>query len=64
MSEKHVADDSQRVFRMLVGLIAGLLLVGIFLLITVVLVYRSNPGRHFPFFESSPAVSSPHPTPS
>ena len=64
MSEKHVAGDSQHVFRMLMGLIVGIVLVGIFLLITVVIVYRNNPGRHFPFFETTPGVSSPHPTPS
>ena len=63
MSERQVSEDAHRAFRLVIGVIAGILLIGIALLITVVLIYRNNPGRHFPFIDSSPTVASPLPSP-
>ena len=64
MSERHVSEDAQRAFRVVMVVIAAILLIGVAILITVVLVYRNNPGRHFPFTEGGPTVASPQPTPS
>lgn len=54
MSEYHAPEDAQRAFRILMAVIAGIVVLGVVLLITVVLTYRLNPGRHFPFIESTP----------
>jgi hypothetical protein len=43
-----------------ITVIAAILLLGIALLVTVVLLYRANPGRHLPFTEASPTTASPH----
>ena len=63
MSERQVSEDAHRAFRLVIGVIGAILLMGIALLVTVVLLYRNNPGRHFPFTDSGPTVASPQPSP-
>jgi hypothetical protein len=63
MSERPVSDDAQRAFRVVIGVIVVIVVLGMAALITVVLLYRENPGRHFPFTDAGPTVASPEPSP-
>jgi hypothetical protein len=64
MGEQQGPDDVQRSFRLVMGIIAVILLIGVATLITTVIVYRNSPGRHFPFFESTPTAPISTPSPS
>ena len=63
MSEHHAPDDTQTAFRIVMAVIAGIVVLGILLLVAVVLTYRLAPGRHLPFVESTPTAVPGH-TPS
>lgn len=60
MSEQHAPEDLQTAFRIVIGVIAAIVILGIVLLVTVVLVYRATPGRHFPFIEESTPTAPAH----
>ena len=63
MSERQISDDAQRAFRVVIAVIAVIVVVGLVALVTGVLVYRNNPGRHFPFTDAGPTIASPQPSP-
>jgi hypothetical protein len=56
MSEHEAPENPQHAFRLLIGVIAGILVIGMALLVTVVVVYRMSPGRNLPFVESTPSA--------
>ena len=63
MSEKQVSDDASRAFRFVLAAIAAVVALGLVVLITVVVLYRVAPGRHFPFIDSTPSAPIHSPTP-
>ena len=63
MGEQQAPEDVQRAFRIVIAAIAAIVILGIVLLVTVVLLYRIAPGRHFPFVEGTPTAPAHSPSP-
>jgi hypothetical protein len=61
ISETH-PPDVDRAFRLLIGAIGAIVLIGIVILIVIVLTYRTPPGRNLAPATHSPAAQTATPS--